>query len=255
MTPIDDGRSGCRRSPTRHQRRPDRPAGPRHAEQLRHGIHPLGHLSGLRRKFQRLLSQEQHADDVSKTATASTPPASATCGITTDKRFRVDEEPNEPNRFGWVTEIDPFDRSSMPVKRTALGRFKHEGAWVQEAAIGLIVVYMGDDERNEYIYRYVSNLPGAARAAEGDRSARRRHPLRRQIPQRRRRRMAAADTEQPSLLRLDFKRHSDQYPRRGRCRQGNDDGSPGMDRYIPGSTHRHRHIDQQQPARQQPAID
>jgi uncharacterized protein len=78
---------------------------------------------------------------------------------TTDKRFRVDEEPNEPNRFGWVVEIDPFRPQSTSVKRTALRRLKHEGAWVQEARNGKVVVYMGDDERNEYIYRYVSNLP------------------------------------------------------------------------------------------------
>jgi secreted PhoX family phosphatase len=77
----------------------------------------------------------------------------------THPRFNADTEPNEPNRFGWVVEIDPFNPKSMPVKRTALGRFKHEGAWVQETKGGKIVVYMGDDERNEYIYRYVSNLP------------------------------------------------------------------------------------------------
>jgi uncharacterized protein len=85
----------------------------------------------------------------------------------TDKRFRVDEEPNEPNRFGWVVEIDPFRPHSTPVKRTALGRLKHEGAWVQEARNGKVVVYMGDDERNEYIYRYVSNLPWRQARAQG----------------------------------------------------------------------------------------
>jgi hypothetical protein len=78
---------------------------------------------------------------------------------TVDQRFQVDIEPNEPNRFGWVVEIDPFKPRSTPVKRTALGRLKHEGAWVQESKHGKIVVYMGDDEQFEYIYRYVSNLP------------------------------------------------------------------------------------------------
>ncbi|MCR4266557.1 PhoX family phosphatase [Nitratireductor sp. ZSWI3] len=74
-----------------------------------------------------------------------------------DPRFDLSKEPNEPNRHGWVTEIDPLDPTSVPVKHTALGRFKHENAEMVQAADGRIVVYMGDDERGEFIYKYVSN--------------------------------------------------------------------------------------------------
>lgn len=73
-----------------------------------------------------------------------------------DNRFDVTKEPNEPNRHGWVVEIDPMDPTSTPLKRTALGRFKHENAAVTIADNGHIVVYLGDDERGEHIYKFVS---------------------------------------------------------------------------------------------------
>ena len=69
----------------------------------------------------------------------------------------ADDYRNTINTFGWVVEIDPFNPDAVPAKRTALGRFNHEGAWPAPAVAGQpIVIYMGDDARNEYIYKYVS---------------------------------------------------------------------------------------------------
>ncbi len=82
-------------------------------------------------------------------------------------RFDYKKEPNESNRFGWVVEIDPFDPRSTPKKRTALGRFKHESAAWNLTKDKRIVVYMGDDQANDYIYKFVSDRP----YVQGDKSA------------------------------------------------------------------------------------
>ncbi|MDK3020742.1 PhoX family protein [Pseudodonghicola flavimaris] len=80
-----------------------------------------------------------------------------------DARFDTDKNPNEPHRVGYVVEIDPAAPDSTPVKHTALGRIKHENAEVALAPDGRVVVYMGDDERGEYLYKWVSRdiyVPG-----------------------------------------------------------------------------------------------
>lgn len=76
---------------------------------------------------------------------------------TADERFDISKHPNEPNRAGYIVEIDPFDPTSTPKKRTALGRFKHENAELVVDGSGRVVVYMGDDERGEFIYKFVSD--------------------------------------------------------------------------------------------------
>lgn len=86
-----------------------------------------------------------------------------------ESRFDISQEPNEPNRFGWIVEIDPMDPTSTPKKRTAMGRFKHEGAESVIAPSGQVVVYMGDDQRFDYVYKFVT----AAEYDASDRAANR----------------------------------------------------------------------------------
>lgn len=80
----------------------------------------------------------------------------------------VDDYRNEVNTYGWVVEIDPFNPDSTPIKRTALGRFGHEGCVFAPPVEGRqMAFYMGDDAGNEYIYKFVTKNNYSAASANG----------------------------------------------------------------------------------------
>ncbi len=87
---------------------------------------------------------------------------------TFDPRFDPTRTPNEVNRYGYVVELNPWDPQSVPVKHSALGRFKHEAANIYVTPDGTVVAYSGDDERFDYLYKFISSKkiqPGRDSAA------------------------------------------------------------------------------------------
>lgn len=85
----------------------------------------------------------------------------------------TDDYRNEMNGMGYIVEIDPYDKTRMAKKRTGLGRFAHESAAFGKVVAGQpLSIYMGDDSRGEYIYKFVSTaLWNAADANASDRLA------------------------------------------------------------------------------------
>lgn len=127
----------------------------------------LGNCAGGATPWGTILSGEENFDGYfawnaqaagqarySSTSTTST----STGWETYDARFNAhdDDYVNEPNRFGYIVEIDPYDPDSVPKKHTAMGRMKHEGANVYVSKDRRVVAYMGDDQRNDYLYKFVS---------------------------------------------------------------------------------------------------
>ncbi|WP_207457629.1 PhoX family protein [Herbiconiux sp. SYSU D00978] len=121
------------------------------------GVTPWGTILSGEENF----NQYFHAPTTperSRYGLASAPNGTNTGWEKWDPRFDAStpDYANEPNRFGWIVEIDPDDPTSTPRKHTALGRFKHEGANVIVGEDGRVVAYMGDDERGDYLYKFVS---------------------------------------------------------------------------------------------------
>jgi len=139
----------------------------------------LGNCSGGTTPWGTILSGEENFNGYF--VSAGTSESDKRYGLTakpTARQWELDEPrfdtrnagySNESNRFGWIVEVDPFDPTSTPKKHSAMGRFKHEGANVIVAESGHVVAYMGDDERFDYLYKFVSKDTYRSGTAAADR--------------------------------------------------------------------------------------
>ena len=161
--------------------RPDRHARSRHAQQLRGGNTPWGTYVTAEENFNATIRRppREHARGGGLSPLRRRARGTYGLGAPFD-RFDLDKEPNEPNRFGWIVEIDPYDPDGVPVKRTALGRFKHEARQCgrQGRPRGVL---QGDDERFEYVYKFVTARAWNPTTAPPTATCGRRHALRRQF--------------------------------------------------------------------------
>jgi secreted PhoX family phosphatase len=128
------------------------------------GVTPWGTVLSGEENFNQYFVGGNGAPDAIKPAlarygidTANRYPADSRKWDRVDARFDLTASPNEAHRFGWIVEVDPYSPGSTPRKHTALGRFKHEGANVILSRAGRAVAYMGDDERFDYLYKFVSD--------------------------------------------------------------------------------------------------
>ncbi|WP_141979905.1 PhoX family protein [Saccharothrix saharensis] len=137
------------------------------------GVTPWGTILSGEENFNQYFANAEALADPRLTRYGVTGTATTRKWERFDERFDLAREPNEVNRFGYVVELDPTDPDSTPVKHTALGRFKHECANVRLAADGRVVAYSGDDERFEYIYKFIST----GKVRKGNGKAARRHNM------------------------------------------------------------------------------
>ncbi len=180
-----------------------------------------------------------------------------------DDRFDAARHPNEPNRFGWVVEIDPHEADAKPVKRTALGRCCHESATPSLAPDGRLAIYTGDDKAFEYIYKFVSreSVVSADRAGQSQRCSTMACCTAGEVQRPTAGRRVVAARARPERVSIAVERLSQT---RRSCwsktrfaadrRRRDENGPPGMDRRQRQDTRGRRHADQQRRAwRQGPA--
>ncbi|HEX7304192.1 PhoX family phosphatase [Lentzea sp.] len=137
------------------------------------GVTPWGTILSGEENFNQYFANAATRNDPRLTRYGVTGTATTRKWERFDKRWDLAQEPNEVNRFGWVIELDPHDPDSTPVKHTHLGRFKHETANIRVADDGRVVAYSGDDERFEYIYKFIST----GKMKHGNSKAARRHNM------------------------------------------------------------------------------